>query len=41
MEPEESIAMPKSKASAHAEPVGAVVGSGVVVPVETIQWHFM
>lgn len=37
MEPEESIAMPKSKASAHAELVGAVVVNGVVDSVEATQ----
>ena len=40
MEPEESIAKPKSKASAHAELVGAVGVNGVVDSVETTQWHF-
>ena len=41
MEPDESIAMPKSKASTHAETVGAVVVNGVVDSVETTQWHFV
>jgi len=41
MEPEESIAMPRSKASAHVEPVGAPVVNGMVGPVETTQWHFI